>query len=44
MDTQSSGTLQSPSTYSESSKTASSKSGVSTDKEKDRDFTKDNGK
>ncbi|KAM3965362.1 dynein regulatory complex protein 10 [Aphomia sociella] len=43
MDTQSSGTLQSPSTYSESSKTGSSKSAISAgDKDKDWDLTKDN--
>ncbi|XP_063825747.1 dynein regulatory complex protein 10-like [Ostrinia nubilalis] len=43
MDTQSSGTLQSPSTYSESSKTGSSKSGASgADKDKEQDLTKDN--
>lgn len=43
MDAQPLGTVQSMSTYSESSRTGSSKSGVTDDKEKDRDFTKDNG-
>ncbi|XP_052753336.1 dynein regulatory complex protein 10-like [Galleria mellonella] len=43
MDAISSGTLQSPSTFSESSKTGSSRSGTSTaNTEKDRDLTKDN--
>ncbi|XP_047533482.1 dynein regulatory complex protein 10-like [Vanessa atalanta] len=40
MDAQSSGTLQSPSTFSGSSKTGSSRSGVSS--AEDQDFTKDN--
>ncbi|XP_059052189.1 dynein regulatory complex protein 10-like [Achroia grisella] len=43
MDALSSGTLQSPSTFSECSKTGSSKSGTSaTEKERDIDLTKDN--
>ncbi|XP_075977989.1 dynein regulatory complex protein 10-like [Anticarsia gemmatalis] len=43
MDAPSSGTLQSPSTYSSSStKTGSSKSAISMDKEKEMDLTKDN--
>lgn len=43
MDTQSSGTVQSPSSYSESSRTGSSKSATSVGNEKEEDFTKDNG-
>lgn len=42
MDTQSAGTLQSPSTYSESSKSGSCKSGGSA--KNAEDLTKDNGK
>ncbi|CAH2048761.1 unnamed protein product, partial [Iphiclides podalirius] len=42
MDSQSLGTLQSPSTFSESSKTGSSRSAASSGKEKEQDFTKDN--
>ncbi|XP_004927371.1 dynein regulatory complex protein 10 [Bombyx mori] len=42
MDTQSSGTLQSPSIFSESSKTGSSRSGVADINEKEMDLTKDN--
>ncbi|XP_072949440.1 dynein regulatory complex protein 10-like [Epargyreus clarus] len=42
MDAQSVGTLQSPSTFSESSKTGSSRSATEGDKERDEDLTKDN--
>ncbi|KPI95682.1 IQ domain-containing protein D [Papilio xuthus] len=42
MESHSAGTLLSPSTFSESSKTGSSKSADSTTKDKDQDFTKDN--
>lgn len=44
MDTHSSGTLQSPSTFSEGSKTGSSRSGGGSEREKEFDLTKDNGK
>jgi hypothetical protein len=44
MDAVSSGTLQSPSTFSESSKTGSSKSGTRDGgKDREEDLTKDNG-
>ncbi|CAK1580502.1 unnamed protein product [Parnassius mnemosyne] len=42
MESQSLGTLQSPSTFSESSRSGSSKSGTTVSKETDQDFTKDN--
>ncbi|XP_013145357.1 PREDICTED: uncharacterized protein LOC106108648 [Papilio polytes] len=42
MESHSAGTLQSPSTFSESSKTGSSKSAESATKDKEQDFTKDN--
>ncbi|CAG5045262.1 unnamed protein product [Parnassius apollo] len=42
MESQSLGALQSPSTFSESSKSGSSKSGTVASKEMDQDFTKDN--